>query len=405
MKLFKIKDHLKDPLYKNSFYLMVSFFLTSIFGFIFWIIAAKLYSPDEVGLGTALISAVSIICLFSYFGFDQSIIRFIPHMDKNKVFSTSITIVFILTFIFGLIAIASVGLWSQKLIIIQQYSIIFIAIALLNALTSVTGNTFIGLRKGKYYLLLNILMGTRVLFLFLFVILGAFGILYSLGLSIFLAFLISIFYLNKVGIGYHGIDREFFDKSLHFSEGNYIVGLLEAAPIYILPIIVLNLLGASEAAYYYIAFTIASILFFVPSAFSTSLFVEGSHGEPLKKNVLKSIISIFGLLFIGVLFLFLFGKTLLGFIGSNYVQGYNLLLTVSFSSFFYGIYLTYISIKKIQKKMKYLVLLNISLFIMLLGLSYIFLLNFGIIGVGYAFIIAYALISIIIIFASIKEFF
>ena len=52
-----------------------------------------------------------------------------------------------------------------------------------------------------------------------------------------------------------------------------------AAPNLILPIMVLNVLGAEQAAYYYIAYAIAALLFMIPGAISTSLFVEGSHGE------------------------------------------------------------------------------------------------------------------------------
>jgi hypothetical protein len=37
-------------------------------------------------------------------------------------------------------------------------------------------------------------------------------------------------------------------------------------------------------------------LFTIPNAISTSLFVEGSHGEALKRTVVKSLIVIFSLL-------------------------------------------------------------------------------------------------------------
>ena len=403
MNFLKMRDHLNEPIYKNSFYIMIATLMSSIFGFLFWILAAKLYSAEAVGLATAIISAMNLICLFSYFGFDQSIIRFIPQMDKNKVFSTSITITSLLTVILGIFFVFSVSFWSQQLIIIQAIPIIFIGIVLVDTLTTIIGTTFVGLRNAKYYLVSNILAGSRILFLFYFVILGAFGIFYSVGLGMFLALAISLLFIYKFKIRYKGLNREFLDHSIHFSVSNYAAGLLGLAPTYILPIIVLNLLGAAEAAYYYIAFTIASILFFIPSAFSTSLFVEGSHGEPVKKNVYKSLISIFCLLVLGILFLLVFGKPLLGFIGSNYLKGYNLLLTMSLSSFFVGIYQIYFSIKKIEKKIKSLILLNILLFIMLMGLSYLFIINFGIIGVGYAFIIGYGINCFLISILSFKK--
>ncbi len=50
-------------------------------GFIFWIVAAKFYSTEVVGITTALLSSITLITMFSFLGFDQSIIRF-PSGDK-----------------------------------------------------------------------------------------------------------------------------------------------------------------------------------------------------------------------------------------------------------------------------------------------------------------------------------
>ena len=70
--------------------------------------------------------------------------------------------------------------------------------------------------------------------------------------------------------------------------GNYVYGLLFAVPSQIMPILVITILGAESAAYFYIAFALASIPMVIISSFATSLFVEGSYGEPLKENVKKS---------------------------------------------------------------------------------------------------------------------
>ena len=88
-KYKKIKGHLKDPLYKNSFFILLTMVISGLFGFIFWIIAAKFYSQEEVGISTALISAVTLISILSYLGLDQSIIRFFPEGNKLKILTTS----------------------------------------------------------------------------------------------------------------------------------------------------------------------------------------------------------------------------------------------------------------------------------------------------------------------------
>jgi O-antigen/teichoic acid export membrane protein len=159
---------------------------------------------------------------------------------------------------------------------------------------------------------------------------------------------------------------------------------------------VLNLQGADKTAYYYIAFAIASILFMIPSAVSVSLFVEGSHEGALKKNTLKSFFAIIVLLVPAIVILNLFGGYILGIIGKNYLEGLDLLRILALSSFFVAVVNIYFSIMKVQKDLKGLVFLSALLFVLLIGLSHVFLLVFGIVGVGYAWIVAYGLCSMVV---------
>jgi Na+-driven multidrug efflux pump len=62
----------------------------------------------------------------------------------------------------------------------------------------------------------------------------------------------------------------------------------------------------------------------IPGAFSTSLFVEGSHGEALKKNTLKSLLGTFSLLIPAVIiYIFIIGFGILG-VGYAWMVGYGL---------------------------------------------------------------------------------
>ncbi len=44
----KLIQKLKDPLYKNSIFLMLSSVTGAGTGFVFWVIAARLYSSEDV---------------------------------------------------------------------------------------------------------------------------------------------------------------------------------------------------------------------------------------------------------------------------------------------------------------------------------------------------------------------
>ena len=78
----QIKQQIRDPLYRNSLFLMANTTVMTGLGFFFWIVVARFYSEAEVGLGAATISAISLLALFSRLGLDFALIRFLPKAEK-----------------------------------------------------------------------------------------------------------------------------------------------------------------------------------------------------------------------------------------------------------------------------------------------------------------------------------
>lgn len=397
-----IKNHLKDPLYKNSLFILLTLITSGLFGFIFWIFAAKFYSQQDVGISTALISAVSLISVLSYLGLDQSIIRFFPKGNKLNILITTTILISITTLIFGIIFVLGINIWSPKLTIIKYYLFPFFISLLAFSLTQPTAQAFIALRKGKYYFYQNIFLGSRVILIFL-PFFGKIGIFLSFGISSIFAIIFSFYFIYKFKLKninqkqFMIIDLNYIKEAFKFSMGNYFFIILFTVPGYLLPIIVLNVLGSEQTAYYFIAYTLGSVLFMISASFGTSLFVEGSHGESLRKNTLKSSLAIFLILTPSAIILYLFGGYFLGLIGSNYIYGTNLLKTIIISSFFYAICMIFFSIKRVQKNMGDLIVVSCIIFSLLIGLSYPLMLKFGIIGVGYAWIISYFVACIVIL--------
>lgn len=398
-----LKNHLESPLYVNSFYIMLTMAASSVIGFVFWIVAAKVYSPSSVGINTALISSLSVLTLISMLGFDQSIIRFFPEGDKSRIFSTAIIITVFATAVFGLIFILGIDLWAPSLSMIKNNALLFYVFLLANVLTVLAGIAFLALRKAKYYFIQNLITGIRLILLIPFVALTSLGIFSSYGVSFVIALIFSIIVLYKFGIHPKKFDKNFLTDSFHFSAGNYTFGILTVIPSQILSIIILNTLGADQTAYYYIAFTIASILFIIPQAFSTSLFVEGSHGEPLRKNILRSLGSIFSLLIPLAIIFYIMGGFILTLIGHNYLNALGLFDLMILSSIFMVPYYIFISIKKVQKDMKSLIFIGALLTTLTIGLSYLLMLKYGLMGVGYGWIVTYVSISIIVVIYALKE--
>lgn len=195
--------------------------------FFFWVVAAKLYSVEEVGQATALISSLGLIMLISRLGFDLSLIRFGLNDDQSKVFNTSLFITtlaaFAIAFIYSLIPnLSQVSLTSNF-----SYFALFTIITVFNSITLITGNMFCALRKGYHYFIQTVIVSMRLFLLFLLVNFKGFGIFLALGICYILSSLFSLWILNKeVKINIFEFDKKFVKASCKFSLGSFLSNIL-----------------------------------------------------------------------------------------------------------------------------------------------------------------------------------
>lgn len=397
--VLSLKQRFDIPLYKNSFFMLLNRGLTVTTGFVFWVMASRLYAVDVVGAAVAIISAASMIISFSILGLNMSIIRFFNSYDKSRVFNTCMAIVITASILLGIGYISSVHVISPEMSIIQQpvYAIVFLLFVIINAIGTMTSQTFIAMRNAKYTFFQNLILTIRIPLLIPLIFLGSFGILGSNFISSVIAYSIAFYIIGKsVGIDFKA-DTGFIKKSLGFSFGNYVANTLYSTAFTLIPIIILNTLGEADVAIYYMAFTIGNFLLQVPEALGASFFVEGVYGESLKKNVIKSGVAIYSLLIPAVIIFYLFGNVLLSFFGSDYVGGFELLRMIAVSSLFYVAYPLFMPLLNIKMNIRTVIILNAILFVALLGFSYLLMIPYGITGVGYASILTYILIDLLIL--------
>src|SRR3989344_597179 len=106
---------MSDSLYRNSLYLMASTVVTASFGFIFWILNARLYTAEQIGIATTIISGTALIAQFSLLGLKNGIIRFLPGSKaKHNKINTASNIVIIVTLVLASLYVASLPLLSPK---------------------------------------------------------------------------------------------------------------------------------------------------------------------------------------------------------------------------------------------------------------------------------------------------
>ena len=293
----KAFDELKSPLFSNAFFLMLTTFSSSGSGFIFWFIAAKYYSPENVGLAVAVISAIGILNLFARLGLDIGIIRYLPESDKKDVIINScLTVISIMAIALSVLFIFNIDLFSPTLMFMKldiKYASLFIVFTLAYSVFVSQANIFAALRNTKYSFVQNLVAISRVLMLPFLIKWGLLSLFLSYGAGIVIATILGNYFITKVQTNYRPsfrIDKKTLKNIFSFSFANYIATIFEGMPTYILPLIVLDVLGAEQNAYFYIAWSFSAIFLMIPRAIATSLFAEGSY-EPsnFSRNIVKSL--------------------------------------------------------------------------------------------------------------------
>jgi len=381
----------------------------ALFGFFFWIINARLYSTEQVGIGTTLISTMTLLSSFSILGLGDGLIRYLPVSEfKNKNINTSFTIVALTSILISAIFLIFLKTFSPKLLFIKEnltFSLLFILFISLSALNEISEYTFIAYRSSKFLLIKNTISSTaKIILPILLVTLGAYGIFMSMAIATAIAFLLSLAllilrfnYLPKPAI-----NRNVIKQITKFSLGNYTSGFIVGLPSMLMPLLITNLIGAKFSAYYYMDMMIVSLLHIIPMATSQSLFTEGSYNETELKVHLKKAIKIISMIIIPlIIIVFLFGNYILLAFGKEYsYEGFILLKLLSISGIFISVNVVGGTILKIKYKIKLMILLSFITAFTILSLS-IFLLKtnlFGVIGVGVSWIIGQGVTTLIYLF-------
>jgi len=404
-----LKGLLGTPLYANACYLMADVIVVSLLGFAFWVLVAKLYTPAEVGLASATIAAVIFLARLSGLGFGYGLIRFLPDAGakSNALINSSFTIAGLTSLVAAVIFLGGLNLWSPALLYIRQpiLSSSFVFITVVYTLFLLIDQSFIAKRRAKYVLFKNATAGLLKIAaaLALVAFLDTFGIFASWGLPIFVALAIGLFqFLPRAQRGYipvPTIRKETVNDVIHFSLGNHVAELLWFAPLMLFPLMVINILGAETNAYFYIAWIIAQMLFAIPMAVSYSLFAEGSHEESLlRSNTIKSAGLCLLILVPAIVALLVLGDKLLLLFGRSYSEsGTTLLRILALSAIPVTINYICLSIMRVKKNIKGLMLVSASIASLALGSGYILMTKVGLSGVGVGWITTQTLVAIIVV--------
>jgi O-antigen/teichoic acid export membrane protein len=316
-----------DPLVRNSLYLMLTTATMAAVGFVFWLINARLYTPDQVGQATALITAVTVLSYVSLAGMNTTVIRHLAGVpDPGDVVSSAV----------GTVGLAAVGFAVGYVLLLPVLApdlahlvrhpglaALFVILTVGSSVNLLTDSIFVARRAaGWNFALDGLLLGVVKLALpFALVGLGVFGIFAASAAASTVAALVSLTVCHHV---MHMRLRPTLNSALlretwSYSAANYVASWLNLLPIMAMPLALLRGADAVLTAGFFAAFQIATIVNSIPYAVCEAMFAEGSlEGNHLRHTARRAAGLIVGLTVAAVLVVLLVGDFVLGLFGPTY---------------------------------------------------------------------------------------
>ena len=339
MKLATIHLHAQksgsvQSLHSNAYALIIHTVLTAATGYLFWIVAARRFAVESVGLASATLTVMMLIAMVADLGLDAGLIRFLPETRRGEeqisllqtVLSTRLAVTILVTAGF----FVGIPLWAPGLIFLLQDRVlatVFVSLVIVNSFYLLQNAVFIAARNAGFVLLCGALANlVRLLLIALLVTYsGSLSILLSVTVGLLVAALVGgLFCVPRLYPGFQFRIRfrhERLRAFVRYSLVNQAANLLLNTPPLILPILVLNVLGPEANAQFYITWMTTALLRTACVAISQSTFAEGaSNPTTLVKSLRQGgELSLLLILIFGVP-LALLGPWILSLFGHDYAN-------------------------------------------------------------------------------------
>lgn len=404
----RLGSHLKDTLFNNSYFQMASALVPAAISMVFWIFAARVYDPSSVGYVSVLFSSLNIITVFSSLGLGIALIRFLPNSQSRgtRIINTSFTVGGIAAILLSLAFIAGLKLWSPQLVDIllkPYFVVVFIALSVIWTLRYLQSCVFLAKCQSRYTFVLNTvasILKLTFLVVISWITLTVFGLFMAIGLSAAAAFFVGLMgFLPKVQRGYSPIPTICMDTIReigHYTTTNYLSRTLLQIQPFILPLIAINALGSEPSAYFYMAWTIGSMLVIIPaSIFNSLLAVASKSAASLNVDISRSLRLLFTIALPSIALLFVLSEFILSFFGTEYSNnGATVLRLILLSVIPYSMNYLRITIDRVSTNHRNLVTVSTAMTVLSLGLTYYLATEMGLDGMGLGWMLGQTIVAI-----------
>jgi O-antigen/teichoic acid export membrane protein len=415
--VFQASNHpwlapLRTPLVRNAYALIFSTVTTSALGMIYWVLAARFYTSEIVGLNAAAISAMVFVGGVSRLYLDGALMRFIPRAGQGTLRFVAVTYLISQALVF----LVAGGYWLGRQIWATELAFLgatpwlsgwFILSCLAASIFVLQDAALTGLRQTVWVPVENTLFAIAKL-VFLVAMAGwspEYGIFLSWTIPMTASLLPINWLIFKRLIPQHmqakqgeaaGVQAA---QVAHYIGGNYVGYLFHLASARLLPILVVQLAGGSATAYFYLPWLVANSLQLAASHMSASLTVEASrdqthlqaYGRQALRHTARLLVPAVAVLVIGAPYVLLV-------FGREYAHEGTLLLRLfalsSLPAMFNAIFL---GMARVERRIRSIIAVQALMAVLSLGLGSLFLQLYGITGVGAAWLLSQTLTAALLL--------
>lgn len=385
--------------YHSAYALIINTVSTTGLGFIYWAIAAHVYSSQTVGRSAALISALVLLSTLAQLNVSSALQKYLPKAGGSArrligygyAVSSLAAVPAAIGFVFLMPRISAQWkfLSASRLLIL-----LFVGAALIwgvfaledAALTGLRHTTVVPIENSVYGVLkLGMLIGVAAL-------LPASGIFASWVVPLVVVIpVINILIFWRFAPRSGGQPAQFRRQEVvRFTSADYLASMFNQAYASLLPLMVLSVLGAAANSGFYIAWTIAAGPTMIAANFGTSLMVEVATNPSRMAELTRGMVlrcTVISLLCTAVLTVA--AHPILRIYGSGYAaQAAPLLVVLGFATVPRALIMLTWSLDRVTGRMGRAALTQAALAVLVLAGSRLLLRKYGIEGIGYAWFAA-----------------
>nr|WP_256252229.1 lipopolysaccharide biosynthesis protein [Streptomyces sp. yr375] len=387
---------------------MLSTGVSAVLGLGFWLVAARYYSEEAVGQGSAAIAAMRLLASVTATTMIGAVVRFVPRAGRAtgalvwRAYAASSVVVAVAAFVFLL----TLDLWGATYAPLGTATAgaVFVVACVAWALLTLQDGVLTGLRRSGWVPLGNAVfsVGKLILLVVFATALPVLGIFVSWAVAIAfstlpLGWLIFRRLIPRQAAADRDVEPPGLREMGRFLAGDSLGALFSLAMINLLPVMVAVRFSAAENGYFYVAYTVGGTMEFMAINMASSLTAHASHDPRRLADGVRGALRRMTLLLVPVvLVLVLFAPQILLPFDEDYAEhGTTVLRLLAAGALPRVVVELYIGVLRVQGRTGMLAALQGAMCTLVLGTAAVLFAPAGIAGAGWAVLLSMTLIAVV----------